>query len=134
MSCDAKNLAVLIKTIRRTENMSLRKFGDKVGLSHAYINKLENDIDGEKRMTLTIATLVKISKALEIPLDEFLYMCGYLNINTAQKRNDVACIVTGVKTIEDILNSNIVALTAKAQELGISMNMPVKKALEILAE
>ena len=70
MSCDAKNLAVLIKTIRRTENMSLRKFGDKVGLSHAYINKLENDIDGEKRMTLTIATLVKISKALEIPLDE----------------------------------------------------------------
>ena len=79
MSYDAKNLALIIKTIRRTENMSLRKFGDKVGLSHAYINKLENDIDGEKRMTLTIATLIKISKALAIPLDEFLYMCGYLN-------------------------------------------------------
>ena len=61
-------------------------------------------------------------------------MCGYLNINTAQKRNDVACIVTGVKTIEDMLNSKVVALTAKAQSLGISMNMDVKQVLEILAE
>ena len=61
-------------------------------------------------------------------------MCGYLNINTAQKRNDVACIVTGVKTIEDMLNSKIVALTARAQSLGISMDMEVKKVLEILAE
>ena len=61
-------------------------------------------------------------------------MCGYLNINTAQKRNDVACMVTGVKTIEDMLNSKVVALTAKAQSLGISMDMEVKKVLEILAE
>lgn len=92
MSVDVKNLALVIKKIRRTENMSLRKFGDKVGLSHAYINKLENDVAGNKRMTLTIATLVKISKALEIPLDEFLYMCGYLdsesNVSESEKFND----------------------------------------------
>ncbi len=74
------------------------------------------------------------AKLLVITGQKGYIMCGYLNINTAQKRNDVACIVTGVKTIEDMLNSNIVALTAKAQELGISMNMEVKKALEILAE
>lgn len=78
--------------------------------------------------------LSKESSLLVITGDKGYIMCGYLNINTAQKRNDVACIVTGVKTIEDMLNSNVVALTAKAQELGISMNMPVKKALEILAE
>lgn len=74
------------------------------------------------------------TKLLVITGKKGYIMCGYLNINTAQKRNDVACIVTGVKTIEDILNSNVVAITAKAQELGISMNMPVKKVLEILAE
>ena len=78
--------------------------------------------------------LSKESNLLVITGDKGYIMCGYLNINTAQKRDDVACIVTGVKTIEDILNSKIVALTAKAQSLGISMNMPVKKALEILAE
>ncbi len=60
-------------------------------------------------------------------------MCGYLNINTAQKRNDAACIVTGVKTIEDILNSKVVALTAAAQEMGVTMNMDVMKVLEIFA-
>ncbi len=74
------------------------------------------------------------TKLLVITGKKGYIMCGYLNINTAQKRNDVACIVTGVKTIEDILNSNVVAITAKAQELGISMNMPIKKVLEILAE
>lgn len=74
------------------------------------------------------------TKLLVITGKKGYVMCGYLNINTAQKRDDVACIVTGVKTIEDMLNSNVVALTAKAQELGISMNMPVKEVLEILAE
>ena len=74
------------------------------------------------------------SKLLLITGKKGYIMCGYLNINTAQKREDVACIVTGVKTIEDMLNSNVVALTAKAQNLGINMNMKVKKVLEILAE
>ena len=60
-------------------------------------------------------------------------MCGYLNINTAQKLGDVACMVTGVKTIEDVLNSNIVALTAEAQKLGIIMGMPVKEVLQKLS-
>ncbi len=60
-------------------------------------------------------------------------MCGYLNINTAQKRNDAACIVTGVKTIEDILNSKVVALTSAAQAMGVTMGMEVKEVLKIFA-
>ena len=73
------------------------------------------------------------SKLLVITGKNGYIMCGYLNINTAQKRQDVACVVTGVKTIEDMLNSNIIALTAKAQEFGISMGMSVKEALEKLS-
>lgn len=60
-------------------------------------------------------------------------MCGYLNINTAQKMGDVACIVTGVKTIEDVLASKIVALTSHAQMLGIEMGMPVYDVLKKLS-
>ena len=60
-------------------------------------------------------------------------MCGYLNINTAQKRNDAACIVTGVKTIKDMLNSKVVALTSSAQQMGITMGMEVMKVLEKFA-
>ena len=74
------------------------------------------------------------AKLLVITGKKGYIMCGYLNINTAQKRDDAACIVTGVKTIEDMLNSKVVALTAKAQSLGISMNMEVTKVLEILAD
>ncbi len=74
------------------------------------------------------------SSLLVITGNKGYIMCGYLNINTAQKRNDVACIVTGVKTIEDMLNSKVVALTSAAQQLGISMNMDVKQVLEILAK
>ncbi|MDD3730573.1 MAG: DUF1805 domain-containing protein [Endomicrobiaceae bacterium] len=60
-------------------------------------------------------------------------MCGYLNINTAQKLGDAACMVTGVKTIDDVLNADIVALTAEAQKLGIEMGMPVKDVLKKLS-
>jgi len=74
------------------------------------------------------------SKLLVVTGNKGYIMCGYLNINTAQKRNDVACIVTGVKTIEDILNSNVVAITSQAQKLGITMGMQVTKVLEILAQ
>lgn len=74
-----RNLATVLKKIRLTKKMSLRKFGKKLGLSHAYINKLENDCNSEKKMTPTIETFIKISRALQIPLDEFLYMCGYLD-------------------------------------------------------
>jgi uncharacterized protein YunC (DUF1805 family) len=42
-------------------------------------------------------------------------------------------MVTGVKTIDDVLNANIVALTAEAQKLGIEMGMPVKDALKKLS-
>lgn len=73
------------------------------------------------------------SKLLVITGKNGYIMCGYLNINTAQKRQDAACVVTGVKTIEDMLNSNVIALTAKAQEFGISMGMSVKEALEKLS-
>ncbi|MEA5000882.1 MAG: DUF1805 domain-containing protein [Endomicrobiaceae bacterium] len=56
-------------------------------------------------------------------------MCGYLNINTAQKMGDAACVVTGVKTVEDVLNAKIVALTSHAQKLGIEMGMAVTEVL-----
>lgn len=73
------------------------------------------------------------SQLLMITSPKGYIMCGYLNINTAQKRGDVACVVTGVKTIDDVLNSKVVALTSNAQKFGIEMNMPVKQVLEKLS-
>lgn len=60
-------------------------------------------------------------------------MCGYLNLETANKKENIAAIATGVKNIEDMLNTKIVALTNKAKEVGIKIDMPVKEALEKLS-
>lgn len=56
--------------------------------------------------------------------------CGYLNLETAQKLGDVACVVTGVKTIEDLLRSDIVNMTHQAQALGIKRGMKAQEVLE----
>ncbi|MBM3247843.1 MAG: DUF1805 domain-containing protein [Candidatus Omnitrophica bacterium] len=56
--------------------------------------------------------------------------CGYLNLETAQKLDDIACVVTGVKTIEDLLKADIVNMTHQAQALGIKRGMNAQEVLE----
>ncbi len=69
---------------------------------------------------------------LLIKADKGFIMCGYLDIETAEKLNDAACIVKGVKNFEDMLNARIVKVTTKARELGIKEGMSGKDALKIL--
>jgi uncharacterized protein YunC (DUF1805 family) len=56
-------------------------------------------------------------------------MCGYLNIETAEKLQNAAAIAAGVKTVDDMLNAVIVKSTTYARTLGILAGMPVREAL-----
>ncbi|MFH2137239.1 MAG: DUF1805 domain-containing protein [Candidatus Omnitrophota bacterium] len=56
-------------------------------------------------------------------------MCGYLDIATAGKLEDAACIVTGVKTVKELLEKPVVKITKQAEMLGISLGMSGKEAL-----
>lgn len=58
--------------------------------------------------------------------------CGYLDLATAEKFSDAAAIVKGAKTTEDLLQSEIAALTTFAEKLGIKLGMTGKEALELL--
>lgn len=60
-------------------------------------------------------------------------MCGYLNMATAEKKGDAACMVTNVKSFGDVLNSGIVSVSSKARELGVREGMSGKEALELLS-
>lgn len=60
-------------------------------------------------------------------------MCGYLNMETAEKFNQAAAMVTGIKTIEDLTDTNLVSVSSKAKSLGLKEGMPVKEALIKLA-
>ncbi|MDF1557190.1 MAG: DUF1805 domain-containing protein [ANME-2 cluster archaeon] len=59
-------------------------------------------------------------------------MCGYLNIDTAQKLGDVAVKVTGVSSFDDVLAANVAGTTQAAEELGIKVGMTGKAALELM--
>jgi uncharacterized protein YunC (DUF1805 family) len=56
--------------------------------------------------------------------------CGYLNIETFNKTGEIAAIVTGVRTHEDMLKSKIIAVSNAAREAGIEIGMTGEDALQ----
>ncbi|MCP4649390.1 MAG: YunC family protein [PVC group bacterium] len=61
-------------------------------------------------------------------------MCGYLDISVAEKLNDVACVVSGVASVEELLAKPIVKLTPRAEQMGISLGISGREALEIMVK
>ena len=59
-------------------------------------------------------------------------MCGYLNIEAAEKFGSAAAIVSGVKTFDDVLNAKIKVVTTKAKQLGLEPGMVVKDVIAAL--
>ena len=66
---------------------------------------------------------------LVIRAERGFVMCGYLNMEVANKLGDVAVRVTGVKSFEDVLNAKTVDVSEEAKKLGITVGMPAKEAL-----
>lgn len=64
---------------------------------------------------------------------EFGYiMCGYLNKEAADSFGDIAAVVSGVSTVDDLLGKELVWVSERARKLGLSIGMPVQSALEII--
>ncbi len=59
-------------------------------------------------------------------------MCGFLNMDTAEKMNVAAAMVSGVRNFDDILGAEIKAATSKAQIKGIRLGMKGKEAIKLL--
>ena len=58
--------------------------------------------------------------------------CGYLDLNTAEKLGEAACVVRGVKTVEDLLKAKVAGITSGAEALGIKIGMTGQEALELM--
>lgn len=90
------------------------------------VKKLEHDTIG-----LEIALPNSPPLVLLVGRRAFI-MCGYLNIDLAEKLG-VPCVrVTGVKSVEDVLEKEITEVTTKAREIGISPGLKVKDVLDKL--
>jgi uncharacterized protein YunC (DUF1805 family) len=59
-------------------------------------------------------------------------MCGFLNMEAAEKLNVAAAMVSGVKSFEDVLNAEVKAATSKARMKGINVGMKGEEALRLL--
>jgi len=59
-------------------------------------------------------------------------MCGYLNMNAANKIGDIAGKVTGVRTFDDMLNADVVEVSENAKLAGLKQGMNVKDFLNAL--
>jgi len=77
------------------------------------------------------STLPNAPPLLLIKGEKGFVMCGYLNMEAAEKLGAAAAVVSGVKTFEDVLNAEIKAVTSKAKELGLE---PGKKVKDVIAK
>lgn len=59
-------------------------------------------------------------------------MCGYLNLEAADKLGDIAVRVTGVNDFESVLVSTAVGVSAEARKLGISEGQKVSDFIQLL--
>jgi uncharacterized protein YunC (DUF1805 family) len=57
-------------------------------------------------------------------------MCGFLNMETAEKLGVAAAMVSGVKTFEDVFNAQVKAATSRAKNLGVTVGMKGSDALK----
>jgi uncharacterized protein YunC (DUF1805 family) len=69
---------------------------------------------------------------LLITAEKGFVMCGFLNVEAAEKLAVAAVVVSGVKTFDDVLNGQVKAVTSRAKSLGVEVGMKGADALKHL--
>jgi len=87
---------------------------------------------GEKSATGLRVELPDSPPLVAIIGEKGFIMCGFLNMEAAERLKVAAATVSGVNTPEDILQAQIKVATSKAQALGIKPGMKGTDALRIL--
>jgi uncharacterized protein YunC (DUF1805 family) len=64
--------------------------------------------------------------------DKGFVMCGFLNVDVAEKLGVAAAMVSGVKTFNDVLRAEVRAATSSAKAKGVELGMKAQDALKLL--
>lgn len=89
------------------------------------------EVDGKMALGLKVE-LPESPPLLVVVGKRGFVMCGFLNVEVAQKLQVAAAMVSGVKDFQDVLEAEIKAATSKAKELGVNLGMKGKEALKKL--
>jgi uncharacterized protein YunC (DUF1805 family) len=93
------------------------------------INIASLKVDGKACLGVRVE-LPNSAPLLMIITEKGFVMCGFLNVDAAEKQGVAAVMVSGVKTFDDVLNAQVKALTSKAKTLGINVGMKGDEALK----
>jgi len=106
--------------------------------SSSFINRLKLfeiekiDVDGKTFQAMKSTLPENAPPLLLIKGIKGYVMCGYLNIEAAEKIGSAAAIVSGVKTFDDVLNAQIKMATTKAKKMGLEPGKIVKDVIAAL--
>jgi uncharacterized protein YunC (DUF1805 family) len=56
-------------------------------------------------------------------------MCGFLNVDAAERLGVAAAMVSGVKSFEEVLSAQVKSVTSKAKSFGVEVGMKGAEAL-----
>ncbi len=92
------------------------------------INSLK--IDGKTAVGLKV-DLSDSPPLLLVMGEKGFVMCGFLNMDAAEKLSVAAAMVSGVKSFEDVLEAVVKAVTSEARKMGIEPGMRGKEAIKL---
>lgn len=90
---------------------------------------LVEQVQLEKGTALGIKLDMEHAPLLVIRAKKGFVMCGYLDMEVADRLGDAAVRVTGVKSFEDVLNAKAAEVSEAAKKLGIAVGMSAREAL-----
>jgi uncharacterized protein YunC (DUF1805 family) len=90
---------------------------------------LNNEIRLKKGVVTGTNIKLNNSNLIIINSDNGFLMCGYLNMDVANRFGEIAGIVTGVEDIEDALDAKVVELSDNAKKLGLKTGISGRKFL-----
>jgi uncharacterized protein YunC (DUF1805 family) len=90
-------------------------------------------VDGRSYLGLRVDLPDCPAPLLLITAEKGFVMCGFLNVEAAEKLNVAAAVVSGVKTFDDVLNAQVKAVTSKAKSFGIDVGMKGTDALKCMS-
>lgn len=88
------------------------------------------ELDGKTVSGLEVS-LPKANLVVAYGKDGFV-MCGYLNVEVAEKLGVAAAMVRGVSTVQDLLAAKVQACTKAASDKGVAPGMTGREALSKL--
>jgi uncharacterized protein YunC (DUF1805 family) len=95
------------------------------------INVASLKVDGKACLGLRVE-LPDSPPLLIIIADKGFIMCGFLNMDAAERLGVAAAMVSGVKTFDDVLNAEVRAVTSKAEKFGVKIGMRGAEALKLM--